>query len=179
MSMNYKFYIGEGEKARAMFDEMLADRNFASIYRNALIELTGAENLFYYAAEPDRPRGFVFAEQKDRPGLKFGAAVDGGFTYFPDRETSDGQHYEELLSDAKLRFDAELDFLRQLGVKGEAYGYCHHCRNAHAVYRPRVFWVSGQYAIFLKIPETLDPYPELPAWIQEVKESEWLARQGK
>lgn len=177
--MQYRFYIGKGEEAARLVSEMVHAMLHASAYRDALIEQHGARNLFCYANEPDRPRGFVYGDRKDRQGLKFGAAVQGGFTYFPDNATEDGKKFEELLSDPGLRFDQEIWLLKALNVAGEARGYCEHCRNIHALFKPRAFRPDGKFEIFLKIPAAMSPYPVLPEWCRETRESEWLAEQGK
>lgn len=177
--MQYRFYIGKGKDAARLVSEMVSAMLFAAVYRDALIEQSGANNLFFYANEPDRPRGFVYGDRKDRQGLKFGAAVKGGFTYFPDNATEDGKKFEELLSDPRLRFDQEIWFLKALNVTGVASGYCEHCRNIHALFKPRAFRPDGKFEIFLKIPAEMSPYPVLPEWCKEVKESVWLAGQGK
>lgn len=177
--MQYRFYIGKGDVAAKLISEMISAMLYASVYRDALIEQSGADNLYFYANEPDRPRGFVYGKREDRVGLKFGAAIEGGFTYFPDHTVEEGRKFEELLSDSRLRFDQELLLLEELNLTGEVRGYCEHCRNVHAVFKPRAFRPDGKFEIFLKIPATMAPYPELPEWFMEVKESVWLAAQGR
>lgn len=179
VSMRYRFYIGKGDEATRLVAEMISARFFASAYRDALIEQSGAHNLFFYANEPDRPRGFVYGSQEERQGLKFGAAIKGGFTYFPDSALEEGRKFEELLSDSRLRFDQEVYLLKALNISGEARGYCEHCRNLRALFKPQAFRPDNKFEIFLKIPVGMDPYPEIPGWFREVKESVWLARQGK
>lgn len=178
--MQYRFYIATGEPVRKLLSEMRAIGNHASIYRDFLIGDTGASNLFYYAGEPGRPRGLVFAERKDRPGLKFGANVGEGFTYFPETATEEGKKLAKALDDPRVRFDPEAWLLEKLKIEGHAPGYCEHCRNIHAKYRPRIYLNPSQStALYLKIPGEMAPYPELPDWFRETRESVWLAEQGK
>lgn len=175
--MKYKFYIGEGAEAEKMISECISAEHYASIYRCAAIESAGAANLYCYYLEPDCPRGFVFKTREEREGFRFGAAVNGGFTYFPDPSTDKGKTYQDMLCDQRLRFHAEAWLLRALNIHAEAHGRCEHCRNAHARYKARALWENRQ--IYLKIPSEANPYPEIPQWLREVKESQWLAAQGK
>lgn len=179
VSMQYRFYIGKGEVAAKIVSEMVSAMLYASVYRDALIEQSGANNLFFYANEPDRPRGFVYGKREDYPGLKFGAVIEGGFTYFPDNTVEKGKMFEKLLADPKLRFDQEVYLLGAINITGDVRGYCEHCRNIHSIFKPRAFRPDRKFEIFLKIPAEMSPYPEIPEWFKEVKESTWLAMQGK
>ncbi len=176
--MQYRFYIGKGDVAAKIISEMISTMLYASVYRDALIEQSGADNIFFYPNEPDRPRGLVYGKRENRVGLKFGAAIEAGFTYFPDNTVEEGRKFEESLSDPRLRFDQEVWLLDEFNIIGEVRGYCEHCRNIHAVFKPRAFRPDGKFEIFLKIPTGISPYPTLPEWFKEVKESVWLAEQG-
>lgn len=177
--IQYKFYIGDGEEARELLGIAYAAEQYAGVYRDALIEHLGADNLFYFSHIPGKPQGVVFREPKEIPGLKMGAATVGtGFIYFPDLSTDEGKKIQEMLFDKRLEFDAEQMLLDMLGLQAEITGYCEICRNIHAKYRSRAFYLKGISKIFAQVPiGNIVPVP--PDWMKPVKESEWLAAQGK
>lgn len=178
--MEYRFYIGEGEPARTLIGEVLASGQYAGVYRDALIEQTGADNLVFFSHFPGKPQGLVFNERKEIPGLKMGApTVTTGFAYFPDLATEEGKKLQGLLFDKRLEFDAEQMLLNELGLQLEVVGYCDVCRNVHAKFRSHAFIIDGIPKVFAQVPVVKEIIPMPPDWMKEVKESEWLAAQGK
>lgn len=177
--MEYTYYIGEGEEAGKLIGEVMAAGQYAGVYRDALIEELEAQNLVYFSHFPGKPQGFVFNERKEIPGLKMGSAtVKAGFAYFPDLETDEGKKLQELLFDKRLEFDAEQMLLDRLGLQLEVVGMCETCRNVHAKFKSRAFILDGISLIFAQVPMG-EIIPVAPDWMRVVKESEWLAAQGK
>lgn len=178
--VKYRFYIGEGEKASDLIGHALSAEQHAGVYRDALIELYGACGLYFYSHAPGKPQGFVFHERKEIPGLKMGSATtENGFVYFPDMSTEEGRRASEALFDKRLEFDVEQMLLKHLSLRREVAGFCENCRNVHAKYTSHAFYLDGMAKIFVRVPVDDGPMPVPPDWLKEVKESEWLAAQGK
>lgn len=179
--MEYRFYIGKGPQASKLIGEVLAAEQYAGVYRDALIGDLGAENLVYFSHAPGKPQGFIFSERKEIPGLKLGSvtAAEAGFTYFPDLATEEGIKLQEALFDKRLEFVAEQMLLNALGFQLEVVGYCEVCRNVHAKFKSHAFILPGIPRVFAQVPVDEEVIPMPPDWMSEVKESKFLAAQGK
>lgn len=178
--MKYRFYIGDGEQARKLIGEVIASEQHAGVYREALIGDIGAENLLYFSHIPGKPQGFVFKERKEIPGLKIGSVTtESGFAYFPDLATKEGKKLQEALYDKRLEFDAEQMLLNELGFQLEVTGYCEVCHNVHAKFKSHALIIDGIDKVFAQVPVDEEIIPMPPDWMREVRESEWLAAQGR
>lgn len=177
--MRFRFYVGEGEKAVELIGLIESGEARAQVYRSALVEEMGAESLLFFPTWPGKPQGFLYPETVEKAGLKMGASVASGIAYFPDTNTEEGRKIRDALFDERLEFDAETELIRAIGMWIATPGYCAVCDNIHAVYKTCAYFLGKIPKIFVRVPVDEMLIPVGPAWLREVKESEWLAAQGR
>ena len=176
--MEKHFYIGEGAEA----DQLLAEtRELWSVCREAqqrLAEDYGADSLVATRGIGWRNKvtGLFFAQKVDRPYLKYAYRVAGGYAYLPRKKTQEGKELARRLREEKsLHFSVSRHIVRALKVGRIVRGTSH-------LYESTAGYAGN--SIFLAIPgsqepcEGIDPFPAIPEWFREVRESEWLAGQG-
>lgn len=172
--MKRHFYIGEGPENDALFVEVKKLEGVGRMARKKLQKDFEADGL--YSMGDNKVVGLVFKGKQAIPFLKrevcFG---DDEYGYTPRRNTKKGKELARRLEEEQeLHFDAGRYIRKKLGV----YYYQ---RKGGRWYETIAGYAYGK--ILVCIPgqdgEISDPLPEVPGWLREVKESEWLAAQGR
>lgn len=183
--MEKHFYIGEGPEAEELIAETLARGNVVSEARKALITEYEADGLILSRWNNGKVAGLAFEKPTSRPYLKGETRTLGheGYGYYPKLNTKEGKRLASRLSSEELTFSMSKFILDKLHLHRLVTGPSHVSRTGCALYYSVAGIVSGK--VLVSIPGGKereggeDPFPEVPAWLREVKESEWLAVQGR
>lgn len=174
MSVQYFRYIGSGPENDALLARVREKAEAVYAARKALSDKYGAQGFIMDAWRGSKPEGIYFTERQNLPFLK-GEQQRGKYlySYYPKLNTKKGRELEEELASPLLAFSASLFILDALKL----HRYMH-------TGRILAYSTAGytETSILVSIPSgenEFSPMPEVPAWLQEVKESEWLAAQGK
>lgn len=183
--MEKHFYIGEGPQADALVAEVLEREKVTHEARKALISEYKADGLILSVWNNGKVTGLAFNKPTSRPYLKGETRTSGeeGYGYYPKLNTKEGKRLAQKLEAEELAFSASKFILDKLRLHRIATGPHSASRTGHAVYYSVAVSVSEK--ILVKIPggkkpeyEGGNPFPSIPSWLREVKESEWLAAQG-
>jgi hypothetical protein len=178
--MEYRYYIGEGQEADALLTEVRQRSETAYAARTKLMEDYGADALIL--SWEGKPVCLGFKQEQRIPYLKGGGRrYDGGFAYYPKMSTKAGKELSAKLDAPELEFSASGYILKLLKLSRMVVGRHSGPRTGIAMYRSTAGYCGDK--LLVKIPDGNDPdgdpMPEIPSWMREVKESEWLAAQGK
>ena len=183
--MEKHFYIGEGPEAEALISEALARENVARKARKALIAEYETDGLILSVWNDGKVTGLAFEKPTIRPYLKGETRLSNGegYGYYPKLSTKEGKRLAQKLEAEELTFSMSKLILDKLRLHRMVAGPSQSSRTGSALYYSVAGIVSGK--ILVSIPGSKesghgrDPFPKVPAWLREVKESEWLAVQGR
>lgn len=177
--MEKHFFIGEGPEAEKIIASMLARREVASKARRALMHDYGSDGLLLSGGREGSIVGLSFKEKKDIPFLKGGKRIKGGYAYYPKMNTKKGKELAQRLKDEDLTFSASHFIVDALKLERFAFSVCR-------MYVSVAGTSEDLKRILVSIPGaregedgSSDTFPVIPEWMREVKESEWLAAQGR
>lgn len=183
--MEKHFYIGEGPQAKELIAETLERENIAREARKALIAEYKTDGLILSGWGDGKVVGLAFDKPTSRPYLKGETRLSNGegYGYYPKLSTKEGKRLAERLKAEELTFSWSNFILDKLRLRRMVAGASSASRTGCALYYSVAGIISGK--ILVSIPGNKenehgrDPFPEVPAWLREVKESEWLAVQGR
>lgn len=180
--MEYRYYIGEGQEADALLTEVRQRSETARAARTKLMEDYGADALILSPWSRGKPVGLGFKQEQKIPYLKGGGRrYEGGFAYYPKMSTKAGKELSAKLDAPELEFSASGYILKLLKLSRMVVDRCSGSPTGMAIYHSMAGYCGDK--LLVKIPDSNDPdeypMPEIPSWMREVKESEWLAAQGK
>lgn len=180
--MEYHYYIGEGPEADALLTEVRQRSESAQTARTKLMEDYGADALILSSWSKGKPVGLGFKQKQRIPYLKEGnRRYENGFAYYPKMNTKAGKELSAKLDAPQLEFDACDYILKTLKLHRMVAGQHSGSRTGMALYHSVAGYCDSK--LLVKIPggnkgEVGDPMPEVPVWLREAKESDWLAAQG-
>ena len=183
--MEKHFYIGEGPEAEALIAETLERKNVALEARKALIAEYETDGLVLSRWGDGKVTGLSFAKPTSRPYLKGKTRLSDGehYGYYPKLSTKEGKRLAQKLEAEELTFSLSKFILDKLRLRRIVAEDSSASRTGCALYYSVAGIISGK--ILVSIPGSKkneyggDPFPEVPEWLREVKESEWLAAQGR
>lgn len=127
----------------------------------------------------DDVKGLFFKEEVRLPFLRCKMKLEpDGYGYVPSRNTRRGKELANRLIEGKeLHFSPSRHICDKLDIH-------RYQSDGTYVYRTVAGYADGKILVSIPGPRDgmvgmSDPFPEVPAWLREVKESEWLAAQGK
>lgn len=178
--MEYRYYIGEGQEADVLLTDVRQRSETAQAARTKLMEDYGADALIL--SWKGKPVGLGFRQEQRIPYLKGGGRrYEDGFAYYPKMNTKAGKELSAKLDAPELEFSASGYILKLLKLSCMVVGRHSGSRTGIAMYHSTAGYCGDK--LLVKIPDGNDPdeypMPEIPSWMREVKESEWLAAQGK
>lgn len=175
--MEFLYYIGEGPEADTLIAEAKAKLSERNEARHQLCTEYGAQGV---VGNRSNVSGLVFEEKQDAPHLKLTKQANGYFWYAPRRNSKTGKTLAAKLGAKDLSFDVSDHIVGTLGLHRMVVGKHQGSRTGMAMYLS-VAGFSGK-KIIVKVPADTDdgdPIPTVPAWLRTVKESEFLAAQGR
>lgn len=183
--MEKHFYIGEGPEALVLISEALARESVARKARKALIAEYETDGLILSVWNDGKVAGLAFEKPTSRPYLKGETRLSNGegYGYYPKLSTKEGKRLAQKLEAEELTFSMSKLILDKLRLHRMVAGPSQSSRTGSALYYSVAGIVSGK--ILVSIPGSKesghgrDQFPKVPAWLREVKESEWLAAQGR
>lgn len=183
--MEKHFYIGEGPQAKELIAETLERENIAREARKALIAEYKTDGLILSGWGDGKVVGLAFDKPTSRPYLKGETRLSNGegYGYYPKLSTKEGKRLANRLEAEELTFNQSKFILDRLHLCRMVAGASSASRTGCALYYSVAGIISGK--ILVSIPGGKereggkDPFPEVPVWLREVKESEWLAVQGR
>ena len=177
--MEKHYYIGEGPEAEKLIAATLARHEVATEARMALMQAYGADGLIKRNWDGGSIVGLGFKQKTDAPYLKGGEKVSDGYAYYPKRNTKSGKELAKRLEDERLIFNASCFILDALSISRMVF-------EGRKIFEAAAGITEDLKKILVVIPGTkekspgcTDPFPAVPEWLREVKESEFLASQGK
>ena len=177
--MEKHFFIGEGPEAEKLIASMLARREVARKARLSLMHDSRSDGLLLSGGREGSIVGLSFKEKKDIPFLKGGNRIEGGYAYYPKMNTKKGKELSKRLDDKDLTFSASHFIIDALKLERFAF-------SARRMYVSVAGTSEDLKCILVSIPGTKEDedgpssnFPSIPEWMREVKESEWLAAQGR
>lgn len=183
--MEKHFYIGEGPEAEALIAETLERKNVALEARKALIAEYETDGLVLSAWGDGKVTGLAFDKPTSRPYLKGKTRLSDGesYGYYPKLSTKEGKRLAQKLEAEELTFSLSKFILDKLRLRRMVAGPGGTSPTGYILYHSVAGIVSGK--VLVSIPgskenkQGRDPFPNVPEWLREVKESEWLAAQGR
>ena len=177
------YYIGEGPEADALISEAEERRKSACAARDALQKEYGADGLIT-RGRGELISGLAFKEKQQRPYLKGEIRLDDCFGYEPRMSCKQGKELAAKLSSPELKFNASDYILGKLKLHRMRAGPHAASRTGMALYYSVAGYTGSKVLVSIPGSQDEDPMrgdkmPEVPAWLRPVKESEWLAAQGK
>ncbi len=173
--MQYRYYLGKGAEATALLQDVrtkICDRNLA---RMALCQEYAAIAVYMVG---NRVAGLVFDADREENYLKFECVMPGGgHAFTPRRNTRQGKLLSQrIATDPIIHFDAGTYIVEQLHVGRTVFEHLE-------IFETIAGFVDD--TVLVQIPlghengmRGIDPFPTIPGWLQEVKESEFLKEQG-
>lgn len=174
--MEFHFYMGKGPEVDALIAEGRQEDQKAADARGALLEEYGASSLL---VRGKAVIGITYTEEQDNKILKFLKRDEFGYNYAPKKNSNAGKALAEKMQNPGLLFGWS-DFLTtRLGIRRYA-------REGRNIFFSVAGFVQRDEGVILiaRIPAVAqnqegDPMPEIPPFLTEVKESVFLAVQGK
>ena len=176
--MEKHYFIGEGQEAEKLIAATLARHEVATEARRALMQDYGADGLIECGGFNNVVIGLGFNKKTDAPFLKGHKLLSGGYAYYPKRNTKAGKELAKRLDDKKISFDRSrfiLDYLKasRTVIEGTKVIMSAACISEDM---KRILVVIP--GVTEKVPFS-DPFPAVPEWLREVKESDFLAAHGE
>lgn len=177
--MEKHYFIGEGPEAEKLISATMARREVATEARRALMQDYGADGLIKRDWDGGSIVGLGFKQKTDAPYLKGGERVADGYAYYPKLNTKAGKQLAKRLEDERLTFNASCFIIDALSIWRMVF-------EGRNLFEAAAGVTEDLKKILVVIPGTkekspgcTDPFPSVPEWLREVKESEFLAAQGK
>ena len=171
--MERHYFIGEGSKAEKLIAATLARSEVARKARLALMHDSRADGLLLSGGRDGSIVGLSFKEKRDIPFLKGGNRIEGGYAYYPKMNTKKGKELAQRLKEGNLTFSASHFIVDALKLE-------HFVFSGSRMYVSVAGTSENLKCILVSIPgDRGDTFPIIPEWMCEVKESEWLAAQGR
>lgn len=188
--MERHYFIGEGPEAKELITKTWARLNVCNNARDKLLKQYEADNVVTSKSNitgGGRVVALWFKEPVQRPYLKGGERLEGGNFYYPNRRTKEGKELaRRLKEDEALTFDYSTFILKTLGISRIVFDEAltmHYCTAGFADGKVLLSVPGPKFPKDLeerkKLGLSIDPWPVIPDWLREVKESEFLAVQGK
>lgn len=173
--MNKNFFIGEGPEAEALIAEVKERREAVGKARNAVQKEYGADGLLS-RGEGREICGLAFKEQRALPFLKGEVRLENGFGYYAKKNCKEGKELSAKLRAPELQFCPSDHIIHELKLNRMCVGAG---SAGIALYSSAAGFAGNKILVSIPCGESNDPMPEVPTWFRAVKESEWLAAQGK
>lgn len=174
--MNKNFFIGEGHEAETLIEEVKERLRAVGEARRTVQKAYGADGLLT-RGDGREVCGLVFKEQQARPFLKGETRLHpDGFGYYAKKNCKDGKNLSAKLRAPDLQFCASDHIIHKLKLNRMCVGAS---SRGMGLYSSAAGFAGNKILVSIPCGESNDPMPEIPAWMREVKESEWLAAQGK
>ena len=171
--MERHYFIGEGPEAEKLIAATLARSEVAREARLALMHDYSSDGLLLSGGRDGSIVGLSFKEKRDIPFLKGGNRIEGGYAYYPKMNTKKGKELAQRLKEGNLTFSASHFIVDALKLEHFAF-------SGSRMYVSVDGTTENLKCILVSIPrERGDTFPVIPEWMREVKESEWLAAQGR
>lgn len=180
--MQWKFYIGDGWEAEVFIRQAEERKKLVYAKRKALMDEYEADGLVMAAGFTyGTPMALGYKEKQSRPYLRGETQCQDGYYYFPRLNTKAGKELAAKLEDPDMVFDKSDYVVEKLGLVHIAHGALA-AGGRYRVYQTMASYGDGK--ILVKIPcentvECEKIIQKIPVWFREVKESEFLAAQGK
>lgn len=174
MTLSSHYYIGEGQEAEALIADVQARLKAAGEARAALMKEYGTDALIT-RGRSEKVVGLAFKKRVSRPFLKGEFRLAEGFGYYPRHNCKAGKELAAKFAVPAVRFSVSDYPIENLNGHRTCVGSCIGSRTGLAIYSSVAGFAFGK--VLIKIPG--DPMTGIPDWLREVKESEWLAAQGK
>lgn len=177
--MEKHYFIGEGPEAEKLIAEVVSRREETLTARRALMRDFGSDGLILGGVWGYNIVGLAFKEKTDLNFLKGGNRVTDGYAYYPKRNTKKGKELAQRLNKESLHFSVSYFILSTLKLHRSVF-------SARRMYVSASCITEDLKRILIYIPGPKekedgpsDDFPAIPEWMREVKESEWLAAQGR
>lgn len=188
--MERHYFIGTGPEAEALIAETWARLNVCNNARDKLLKQYEADNVVTSKSNitgGGRVVALWFKEPVQRPYLKGGECLEGGYFYYPNLRTKEGKALaRRMKEDEALTFDYSTFILKKLGVSRIVFD------EGLSMYYCTAGFADGKVLLSVPGPKSpksfeerkklnlsIDPWPQIPTWFKEVKQSEFLAAQGE
>lgn len=187
--MERHYFIGEGPEAKALIAEANERWRASCDARKRLLEDYGADFFMetsYSLERGGRIEGLGFSERVKRPYFKGEERTKMGYAYYPKLSTREGKALAKRLEEEKeLHFCTAVYLLKKLNISRILFegGRVHWCTAG---------WIEDKVLLSVPGPKSpkdleerkklnlsIDPWPQIPDWFREVKQSEFLAAQGE
>lgn len=183
--MEKHYYIGEGPQAEELISETREREDIARKARKALMAEYEADGLVLSVWGEGEVTGLAFDKPTNRPYLKGETELSNGkgYGYYPKLNTKEGKRLAQKFEAEELTFSMSKFILDKLRLHRMVSGPGSPSRTGYILYHSVAGIISGK--VLVSIPGSKEnghgktPFPEVPAWLREVKESEWLAAQGR
>lgn len=177
--MERHYFIGEGTEAEKLIASMLARREVARKARRSLMHDYESDGLLLSGGRDGSIVGLSFKKKRNIPFLKGGDRIEGGYAYYPKMNTKKGKELAKRLKDGDLTFSASHFIVDALKLERFAF-------SGRRMYVSVAGTSEDLKCILVSIPGAKEDedgpsstFPVIPEWMREVKESEWLAAQGR
>lgn len=169
--MEKHYFIGEGPEAEKLIAATLERQEVATEARRKLMEDYGADGLIEGGWNSKKVFGLGFKQKADAPYLKGGERVADGYAYYPKLNTKAGKQLAKRLEDERLTFNASCFILDALSISRMVF-------EVRKIFEAAAGVTEDLKKILVIIPASEEgPFPAVPEWLREVKESEFLAAQ--
>ena len=173
--MEKNYYIGEGPEAEALIEEVQARREVVSSARSAVQTAYGADGLLS-RNNGGEICGLVFKEKQSCPFLKGEMRLPDGYGYYAKKNCKQGKDLSAKLRAPDLQFSPSDHIVKKLNINRMCVGPS---GTGMAIYSTAAGFVDGKIILSIPAAEKGDTMPSIPAWFREVKESEFIAAQGR
>lgn len=180
--MRWKFYLGDGPEAEELIRAAEKRRKTAYASRKALMEEYGADGLILSSGFTyGQPIALGYHEKQSRRYLRGETPCKDGYYYFPKLSTKAGKELAARLEDPDMLFDRSDHVIHTLGLFHIEHGEMV-SPGKFRTYQSAAAYGGGVVLVRIPCRENGDReqvFQKIPAWLREVKESEFLAAQGK
>lgn len=184
LHMQWKFYIGDGPEAGELIAKAEEKRKLAFKKRGALMEEYKADGLILSNSLFDHGTPLALGFKKkpdDLAPFKKERKCDDGWYYYPRLSSRAGKELANKLGDPDLVFDRSDFIISSLGLWNVEHGK-YVGNGVSVLFASQAAYGLGK--VLVKIPykegeQSGAVLEKVPAWLREVRESEFLVAQGK
>ena len=167
--MERTYYIGEGPEVDELISECTALYQKATDAREALRAEAGADTLL---ESRGRITHLAFKTRQTAPYLKGEIKCDGFFGYKPKLNCKRGKALSAMMCAEAVKCDLNGYILKKFKLT-------RWCPDSRAMHMATAYCVGKKLLVSIPMGKNGDPMPTIPEWLHLVKESEYLAAQGK